>query len=95
MGSFNGPGPGGPEATIRKVKERKRLILPGLRREPIKSLTQDLRLSRRHRAPSRESLRSPGRRVSKMGLCAPENQLRMDREKERHGHPSSDGAKVL
>ena len=52
MGSFNGPGPGGPEGTIRKVKERKRLILPGLRREPIKSLTQDLRLSRRHWVPS-------------------------------------------
>ena len=28
----------------------------------------------RHRAPSREGLRSPGRRVSKMGLHAPENQ---------------------
>ena len=45
LGSFNGPGPGDPEVTIRKVKERKRLILPGLCREPIKSLTQDLRLS--------------------------------------------------
>ena len=52
MGSFNGPGPGGPEGTIRKVKERKRLILPGLRREPMKSLTQDLHLSRRHWVPS-------------------------------------------
>ena len=45
LGSFNGPGPGDPEVTIRKVKERKRLILPGLRREPIKSVTQDLHLS--------------------------------------------------
>ena len=32
MGSFNGLGPGGPEVTIKKVKERKRLILPGFRR---------------------------------------------------------------
>ena len=77
----------------KKVKERKRLILPGLCRKPIKSLTQDLRLSRRHRvpslrgwrhrAPSRESLRSPGRRVSKTGLCAPRNQPRRVRERER------------
>ena len=52
LGSFNGPGPGSPEVTIRKVKERKRLILSGLRREPIKSLTQHLHLSRRHQAPS-------------------------------------------
>ena len=29
---------GGPEVTIRKVKDRKRVILPGLRREPVKSL---------------------------------------------------------
>ena len=39
LGSFNGPGPGSPEVTIRKVKDRKRLILPGLCREPVKSLT--------------------------------------------------------
>ena len=55
--------------------------------------TQDLRLSRRHRvpsqggwrhrAPSRESLRSLGRRVSKTGLCAPRNQPRRVRERER------------
>ena len=77
------------------MKERKRRIFPGLRREPIKSLTQDLSLSRRHRAPSRESLRSLDRRVSKMGLCTPENQPRRERKKERHGDPSSDGARVL
>ena len=52
LGSFNGLGPGSPEVTIRKVKERKRLIPSGLRREPIKSLTQHLHLSRRHWAPS-------------------------------------------
>ena len=52
LGSFNGPGPGSPEATIRKVKEINRLILPGLCREPIKSLTQDLHLSRSHQVPS-------------------------------------------
>ena len=34
------------------MKERKRLILPGLRSKPIKSLTQDLRPSQRHRVPS-------------------------------------------
>ena len=37
------------------------------------------------------------RRVSKTGLCTPKNQPRgeREREKERHGVPSSDGAKVL
>ena len=84
----------------KKVKERKRLILPGLRRKPIKSLTQDLHLSRRHRAPSRggwrqrapsrESLRSPGRRVSKTGLCTPRNQLRRVRERERERERQTD-----
>ena len=48
-----------------------------------------------------QSLRSPGRRVSEPGFCAPENQLRREREreqvskKERHGDPSYDGVKVL
>ena len=60
LGSFNGPGPGGPEVTISKVKERKRMILPGLRREPIKSLTQDLGFSRRHQAPSRGGVKAQG-----------------------------------
>ena len=35
------------------MKERKRLILPGLCRKPIKSLTQDLRPLQRHQVPSR------------------------------------------
>ena len=62
-------------------------------RKPIKPSTQDLRLSRRHwvpspggwrhRAPSQESLRSLGRRVSQTGLCAPKNQPRRERKKER------------
>ena len=90
------------------MKERKRLILPGLSRKPIKFLTQDSHLSRRHRVPSRggvkaqgafSSLGSPGRRVSKTGLYAPGNQPEREREREkekdRHGDPSSDGAKVL
>ena len=36
----------------KKVKERKRLIFPGLCREPIKLLTQGLHRSQRHREPS-------------------------------------------
>ena len=69
---------------IRKwERERERLTLPSLCRKPIKPSTQDLHLSQRHRAPSRESLRSPGRRVSKTGLCTPKNQPRRKRERER------------
>ena len=49
--------------------------------------------------PSKEDLRSPGRKVSTMGLHAPENQPEKERERERnkkrHGDLSSDGAKVL
>ena len=55
--------------------------------------------------PSRESLRSPGRRVRSTGLCTLGNQLERERErererekerkKERHRDPSSDGTKVL
>jgi len=36
--SFNGPEPGGPESTDKKVKERERLIFAGLCRKPIKPL---------------------------------------------------------
>ena len=36
----------------------------------------------KHSVPSRESLRSLGRRVSKMGLCAPGNQLERDRDRQ-------------
>ena len=67
----------------KKVKERKRLISLGLCRGPIKSLTQDLHRSQRHQAPSRGGLRSPGRKVSMMGLCAPESQPEKERERER------------
>ena len=67
----------------KKVKERKRLISLGLRRGPIKSLTQDLHRSRRHQAPSRGDLRSPGRKVSTTGLHTPETQPEKEREKER------------
>ena len=42
------------------MKERKRLILPGLCRKPIKSLTQDLGFSRRHQAPSRGGVKAQG-----------------------------------
>ena len=67
----------------KKVKERKRLISLGLRRGPIKSLTQDLHRSQRHQAPSRGGLRSLGRKVSKRGLHAPESQPEKERERER------------
>ena len=67
----------------KKVKERKRLISLGLHRGPIKSLTQDLHRSRRHQAPSRGGLRSPGRKVSTKGLHAPESQPEKERERER------------
>ena len=66
----------------KKVKERKRLISLGLRRGPIKSLTQDLHRSQRHQAPSRGGLRSPGRKVSTTGLHAPESQPEKKRERE-------------
>ena len=59
---------------------------------------------RRHRAPFRESLRSPGRRVrqdrslrSKESAkeSQRERERKKERKKERHGDRSSDGAKVL
>ena len=53
--------------------------------------------------PSRDGLRSPGRKVSPEGLCAPGDQPEKEREgdrerkkdKERHGDQTSDGAKVF
>ena len=67
----------------KKVKERKRLISLGLRRGPIKSVTQDLHRSQRHQAPSEGGLRSTGRKVSTTGLHAPESQPEKERERER------------
>ena len=49
--SFNGPEPGGPKSTEKKV-ERKRLILFGLRRKPIKPLAWGLLSLQRPQAPS-------------------------------------------
>ena len=50
-------------------------------------------------APSREGLRSLGRKVDSEGLCAPGDQPEREREtkraRERHGHQSSDGAKAF
>ena len=66
----------------KKVKERKMLISLGLCRGPIKSLTQDLHRSRRHQAPSRGGLRSPGRKVSTTCLQAPVSQPEKERERE-------------
>ena len=83
----------------KKVKERKRLISLGLRREPIKSLTQDLHRSQRHQAPSRGGLRSPGRKVSTtVSTLQRVSQKKRERERERQKRPgdlSSDEAKVL
>ena len=84
----------------KKVKERKRLISLGLCRGPIKSLTQDLHRPRRHQVPSQGGLRSPGRKVSTVGLHAPESQPEKEREREREREKrprdlSSDEAKVL
>ena len=47
--SFNGPEPGGPESTNKKVKDTKRLIFFGLRRKP---LARGLLCSQRPQAPS-------------------------------------------
>ena len=47
--SFNGPEPGVPESTNKKVKETKRLIFLGLRRKP---LAQGLLCSQRPQALS-------------------------------------------
>ena len=83
------------------MKERKRLILPGLRRKPIKSLTQDLRPSQRHQVPSRvgEGTECLIKRVLEVPAGVSEQDRESagerEREKERHRDPSSDGAKVL
>ena len=88
----------------KNVKERKRLMSLGLRRGPIKSLTQDLHRLQRHQAPSQGGLRSPGRKVSTTGLHTPESQPEKERERERDRQTdrqkrprdlSSDEAKVL
>lgn len=76
------------------MKERKRLILPGLRRKPIKSLTQDLHLSQRHRAPSRGGVKAQGaflRESQKPGqdseqdgsLCSKESAGERERERKK------------
>ena len=58
-----------------------------------------LSMGRRHRAPSREGLRSPGRKMNSESLCVsgdqPEKERKREGEKERHGDQSSDGAKVF
>ena len=48
-----------------------------------KALDTGLALLTRHRVTSRGVLRSLGRRVSKMGLCAPRNQLKRERERKK------------
>ena len=60
-----------------------------------------LLMGRRCRAPSREGLRSPGKKVNSEGLCTPgdqpekEREREREKEKDRHGDQSSDGAKVF
>ena len=60
-----------------------------------------LSMGRRCRAPPREGLRSPGRKVNSESLCTPgdqpekEREGEQEREKARHGDQSSDGAAVF
>ena len=62
-----------------------------------------LSMGLRHRAPSGEGLRSPGRKVNSESLCTPgdqpekkrEREREKERKKERHGDQSSDGARVF
>ena len=93
LGSFNGLGPGGPEAMIRKWKRERgwySLVYAENQWSPWhrtcvshEGTGRPLEGGWRHRVLSRESLRSLGRRVSKSGLCAPRNQPRRDTERER------------
>ena len=99
--SFNGPGPGGLEVTIRKVKEKKRLILPGLCREPIKSLTQDLRLSWRHQVPSQGGGEGTGRLLKRVLEARQESELdgflhsrELAKERERQKERKTQGPKL-
>jgi len=51
-------------------------------------------MKRRHRAPSREGLRSPGKKVNSEGLCTPGDQPEKRRERKRKndaGRPSLGG----
>ena len=79
--SFNGPESGGPELTVRKQRIQKEADIPWFIQKTNK--VPDMRLAlfmkasgalltgRRRRVPSREGLRSPGRKVNPEGLCAP------------------------
>ena len=53
----------------------------------FKKASGALSMGRRHRAPSREGLRSPGRKVKSESLCTPvdqpEKEMGREREKER------------
>ena len=79
--SFNGPEPCGLESTDKKVKERERgwysLVYSESQLSPCTGLTLfkkasgALLMGWRHRAPSREGLRSPGRKVNPESLCTP------------------------
>ena len=75
MRSFNGPEPGGPESTDKKVKERKRLIFLGLHRKPIKPLAWGLLCSRRPQAPSRWG-EGPERLLKRVLEAGQESELR-------------------
>ena len=82
-----------------REKKEKRLISPGLHRKPIKplhgtcSVHEGLRcpsMWRRRRAPSREGLRSLGRKVNSEGLCAPGDQPEKERKGEREKEEKND-----
>ena len=107
MGSFNGLEPGGLESANKKVKERERGFLywqkankaPGTGLALFTEASCTLSMGWRCRAPSREGLRSPGRKVNSESLWAPGDQPERERERESerasHGDQSSDGAKVF
>ena len=80
-----------------REKERKEVDIPWFTQKANKAPAQDLLCSCRPQAPSqcsegalpwepsREGLRSPGRKVNSEGLCAPGDQPEKEREREREG----------
>ena len=90
--SFNGPEPGGPESTDKKVKERERgwysLVYAENQKSPCTGLALFMKalgavsMGWRYRAPSWEGLRSSGRKVNSESLWAPGDQPEKERERE-------------
>jgi len=51
-------------------------------------------MGRRCRAPPREGLRSPGRKVNSESLCAPGDQPEKEREREREKERKTQGPEL-